>query len=167
MLALADEAERLAAVEVAKAVVASDMVVALADAADEPLARANTCGVLAMTLAYANRFAESLAVCEAGIAIADGAGLVVEAARVRLASVHALSRLGRYDEALAAGEAARVARRGPARRPSPRAPTSASAPPTTSATNRAWRLLTTTAPALPSPPTQSPWPSSKPTAAPR
>lgn len=109
LLSLADEAERLAAVEVAQAVAAAAMVVALADEAGAPLARANARGAQAMTLAYANRFADALAVCETGIAIAESAGLVVEAARVRLASVHALSRLTRYDEALVAGEAARAA----------------------------------------------------------
>lgn len=109
LLSLADEAERLAAVEVAPAITAAEMVVALADEVGASLARANARGAQAMTLAYANRFADALAVCEEGIDIADAAGLVVEAARVRLASVHALSRLARYDEALVAGEAARAA----------------------------------------------------------
>jgi len=109
LIALADEAERLAGVEVARAVVAAEMVAALADEVGAPLPRARARRARGQSLAYAGRFADALPVEADGVAIATAAGEVIEAARGRLASVHALAALGRHDEAVAAGEAARAA----------------------------------------------------------
>lgn len=108
LVALGDEAEGMAAVEVAGALAASEMVVALADEADLPRARARARRAQAMVLANAGRLEEALSSCHSAVVIAEEARLEVEAARGRLASVPALAGLGRFDEAVAAGETARA-----------------------------------------------------------
>jgi tetratricopeptide (TPR) repeat protein len=107
VVALARETERLAVVEIAEALTASEAVVDLADAAESPCARTEARRALAMVLANAGRFEDALARCDEAVAIASAAGLLVEDARARLASVQPLARLGRYDDAIAAGEGAR------------------------------------------------------------
>lgn len=109
LIDLGDAAERLAVAEVARALEASEMVVALADAAGLPLPRARARRARAQTLAHAGRFADALPLCDEAAALADQAGFPIEAARARVASLHALASLGRHDEAIAAGEAARAA----------------------------------------------------------
>lgn len=109
LLALGDEAERLAVAEVARALEASSMVLALADRAGLPLPRARARRARAQTLAHAGRFTDALPLCDQAAALADEAGFPVEAARARLASLHALASLGRHEQAIAAGEAARAA----------------------------------------------------------
>ncbi|MCZ7569637.1 MAG: CHAT domain-containing protein [Ardenticatenaceae bacterium] len=109
LLALGDEAERLAVAEVARALETSDLVMALADANGGPLPRARARRARAQTLAHAGRFTDALSLCNEAAALADEAGLAVEAARARLASLQALASLGRHNEAIAAGEAARAA----------------------------------------------------------
>lgn len=106
LIALCEDVDQLAAGEVAQALAASEALVRLAIALEAPRAQAEALGTRAMALAYADRFAESLESCAEAIAICEHHGLVVEAARARLASVHPLARLGRFDEALATGAAA-------------------------------------------------------------
>ncbi len=108
LMALADEAERQAAVEVTRAVAASELVVAIADEARAPLARARARIAHAQTLAYAGRFADALPVYQQATSIAEGANQPIEAALARLASLHALASLARFDEAIAVGEAVRT-----------------------------------------------------------
>lgn len=107
--ALCEETDRLAAIEIGRALDASALLVALADELATPRARAETRRARAAAFSYGGQFREALATCKAAIAIAEAAGLTVAAARVRLASVQSLSELGRYDEAVAAGEAALAA----------------------------------------------------------
>ena len=109
LLALGDEAHRLATVETGRALAASEMVVALATAVGAERARARALRAHAHALAHAGRFVEALAAAEAAATVAAAAGDVVECARARLAAVHPLSSLARYDEAIAAGEEARQA----------------------------------------------------------
>jgi tetratricopeptide (TPR) repeat protein len=109
LVALGDQAERMATVDAAQAIVLAALVVELADDIGAARAQARARRALAQTLAYGGRFPEALARCEEAAAIAETAGERVEAARCRLASVHALANLGRFQEAVAAGETARTA----------------------------------------------------------
>ena len=109
LLALSEEADRLAAVEVAQALLASEMVVALADELGTPSVRTLARRGRAMVLAYGGRFDDALEIRRHAVSIGESAGLIVETARARLAGVHALAKLGRFDEALADGERARAA----------------------------------------------------------
>jgi len=106
LLALGDEAEKLAVIEVGRAVVSAELVVALADEIGSPAARARARRALGQAFAYAGRHEDALAQCRDAIDIAESAGEMVQAARARLASLHALGVLGRYDEAIEAGGAA-------------------------------------------------------------
>lgn len=109
LLALGDEAERLALVRVADALAAAEITVRLADAAGGARERARARRALAQALAYAGRHTESLASCSDAVSIATSGGEALEAARARAISLHPLGELGRYDEAVAEGEAARQA----------------------------------------------------------
>lgn len=109
LVALCEESDRVTASEVAGALAMSELLLAMAQELGSPRALAEALGSRAMTLAYAGRLAESLAASAEAIAVAGSAGLALEAARARLASVHPLARLGRFDEAIAAGTAARDA----------------------------------------------------------
>lgn len=111
LIAFCEEVEQLAAGEVALALTASEALVTLANAVHVPRAHAEALGARAMILAYAGQFAESLQVCAEAVDLSELHGLVVAAARSRLAAVHPLARLGRFDEALATGLAAREALR--------------------------------------------------------
>lgn len=107
LVALGDEAERLALVQVSRALAVSELVIELADAVGAAAARARARRARAQALCYAGRFTEALAVCREAVGIAEEAQERVEAARARLASLHALGELGRYDEAVGVGEEAR------------------------------------------------------------
>lgn len=109
LLALGDEAERLALVSVADALAAAEITVRLADALGGARERARARRALAQALAYAGRHSESLARCSEAVTIATSGGEALEAARARAISLHPLGELGRYDEAVAEGEAARQA----------------------------------------------------------
>lgn len=108
VLALSEEADGLAAVEVARALAASEMVVGLADELDTPRVRAESRGARAMVLAYAGRLDEALPTAEQAVSIARAANLQVVAARAQLASIHALALLGRHQEAIDLGDDARA-----------------------------------------------------------
>lgn len=105
---LADQAGRLVFSEVSKALEATTAVVALADELRAPRGRARARRARTQALAYAGRHDEALALCNEGLELAAAASAPVEAAMLRLASLHPLGELGRYDEAIDAGEAARV-----------------------------------------------------------
>jgi CHAT domain-containing protein len=109
LVALGDQAERMATVDAAQAVVLATLVAELADEVGGARPRARARRALAQTLAYGGRFPEALARCEEAVAIAAASGERVEAARCRLASLHALANLGRFEEAVGAGETARQA----------------------------------------------------------
>lgn len=104
---LADEAERLALRSISEALDATEVLLALADEVGAARARARR--ARAQALCYANRFDEALALFDEGAARARAVGETVEEARIGLSSLHALARLGRYDEAVERGERARDA----------------------------------------------------------
>ena len=103
LIKLGDEAEQLVVVEVARAIVAAEMVVTLADEVNIAGCRARARRAHAQSLAYAGRHAEALQLCDDAIRIAEQAGQFVQAARARLASIHSLTEIGRYDDAIANG----------------------------------------------------------------
>lgn len=105
--ALADRCERSILSRVTEALPASEALVAAADELGEPQPRIRTRRTRAQALAYAGRFADALAMCDEAIALGADGRHPVDLARVRLTSMHPLGELGRYDEALAAGAAAR------------------------------------------------------------
>ncbi|HEY7030086.1 MAG TPA: CHAT domain-containing protein [Thermomicrobiales bacterium] len=107
LVAMGDQAERMATVDAGQAVGLAALVVELADEVGGAHSRARARRALAQTLAYGGRFPEALVRCEEAAAIAAAAGDRVESARCRLASLHALAHLGRFSEAVAAGETAR------------------------------------------------------------
>lgn len=105
LLGLGDEAERTALVEVARALRATDLVVRLADEFGTIRTRARARRARAQALAYAGQHAQALAACQQAVEIA-GDDEPIEAGRARIASMHPLGELGRYDEAVAEGEQA-------------------------------------------------------------
>ena len=106
---LAEQAENLAVSEVAKALEATSVVLALADSVGQDRQRARARRARAQTLSYAGKFGEALPLfCEAAD-LAEQSGDTIEAARARMSSIHPLAGMGRYDEAIANGEAARDA----------------------------------------------------------
>ncbi|MGI9254975.1 MAG: tetratricopeptide repeat protein, partial [Thermomicrobiales bacterium] len=107
LLALAGEVQRVASAEAGRALGLADLLSALADELGDPATRAELRSVRAMALAYAGRFDDALAACEDAAIIAERAGLTAAAARSRLGAVHPLASLGRYEEAIATGRAAR------------------------------------------------------------
>lgn len=106
---LADAIEDLAMTQVTQAQTAAEMVLRLADASGSAAARAHARRALAQSLAYAGRFTEALPHCDAAVSGAEAAGLKHAAARARLAQIHPLVHLARYEAAITAGESARVA----------------------------------------------------------
>ncbi len=106
LVALGDEAERLAVVEVQRALRASELVMLLADELGRARGRVRARRARAQALAYSGQMEAALATCGEAVTIGEQCGERIEAARARVASMHALGELGRYDEAIAAGEAA-------------------------------------------------------------
>lgn len=107
--ALADEVERLAISENARAIDAGEVVAALARACAAASVQTRATRAQGQALAYGGRFDDALNCFESAVQIAERASLPVEAARARMTSMHALGTLGRLDDAIAAGSAARAA----------------------------------------------------------
>ena len=105
LCAFGDEAERLALVEVTRALTAAQLVVDLADEHGTVRPRARARRALAQALAYAGRHADALAACHEAVAI-GASEAPIEAGRAQIASLHPLGELGRYEEAIAAGNEA-------------------------------------------------------------
>lgn len=107
LYALAEEVERLAMTRVARALLASEIMLALADALGGARERARTRRARAQSLSYAGRFDEALPWGAEAVQIALDADLPVELGWAQLALVHALMGLARYDEARVTVQAAR------------------------------------------------------------
>ncbi|MHC4303112.1 MAG: CHAT domain-containing protein [Planctomycetota bacterium] len=103
---LTELAEHLVIDDLHRALEATEVLVEVADALDDPSGRARTRRVRAQAFAYANRFPEALDDLSRSVELAETAGDPEAAARARLSMVHALARLGRFDEAIAAGDRA-------------------------------------------------------------
>jgi CHAT domain-containing protein/tetratricopeptide (TPR) repeat protein len=106
LVALGDESERLAVVEVTRSLRASELVVNLADQVGKTRSQVRARRARGQALAYAGRFPEALAICQEAIQLGESGDQPIEAARARLACMHALGEMGRYDEAIVAGETA-------------------------------------------------------------
>lgn len=104
---LCESAERAAISDLAGSLATTQALVCIADAAGERGARVRR--ARAQALSYANRFAEAERTLAEGIALAEANDDQLEAAQCRLMSLHALARQGRFDEAVAMGEAAHEA----------------------------------------------------------
>jgi tetratricopeptide (TPR) repeat protein len=107
--ALGDEAERLSVVEVSRGLEAAELVLDLARTAGAPELVARAQRARARALAYAGRSGEALVACRDAASLAAAAGDVLEEARCRLAAMPPLAELGRLDEAIEEGQAARAA----------------------------------------------------------
>lgn len=107
LVALADEADQLAMAEAGKGCDAADVVLSLAIEVGNPLAEVRSLRARARALAYAGRFEEALATTQQAALRGEEEGELFEAGRARLISMHALGELGRLDEAFHAGELAR------------------------------------------------------------
>lgn len=103
---LAEAVEDIAMTRPGEALAAAEMVVALAEASGERAARARARQARAQARAYAGAFEEAAPEFFAAIQLADEARAEKQAALARLAAIHALVHLGRFSEALAAGEVA-------------------------------------------------------------
>jgi tetratricopeptide (TPR) repeat protein len=108
---LIDESEKLVISDLDRAGRATEAVLRLADACTpgDAALRARARRIRAQALAYANRFEDAIGLLDEAIDIAEAGGCPLESARARATSLHALARLGRYDEAVRAGEQARAA----------------------------------------------------------
>ncbi|MFO0874354.1 MAG: hypothetical protein U0575_10320 [Phycisphaerales bacterium] len=106
LLALGDEAERLATTKVDAAIDSSRIAIELADRIGGPRERSRSRRAHGMALAYGGRLHESLIACEEAAQLASSHGERIESARARMAALHPLCKLGRYEEALRAGDAA-------------------------------------------------------------
>lgn len=106
LLAMSDEAERLVVSDLSLALSTAHAVRALADEQGEPAAKTRARRALAHALAYSNRYPEALDMLGEARGIATGADMQLEVAKIDLFTLHALARLGRFDEALKAGSRA-------------------------------------------------------------
>ena len=106
-IAAADEIDRLALTDLPRALTLLPRLIEAARAlpsAGPALTRVLRSSGQALT--YANRFADAAETFSQAISAGEEAGAPVEAAMARNTSIHVLCRLGRLDEAIAAGEAA-------------------------------------------------------------
>lgn len=94
-------------VDLPAALAGANAVVETADAGGQPVSRLRARRVKAQCLSYANRFGDSLGVLDDAAAIAQQFQDRRELALVNMTRLHALARLGRFDEAVEAGESAR------------------------------------------------------------
>jgi hypothetical protein len=108
LLQLSDTADRIAADDVGRGLAVREALVALADEAGGPEARCEVRRRLGMSLAYAGQLPEAIRVTETASAIAVAASLTVAGARTKLTLLQILTSQGRFDDALAAGFAARA-----------------------------------------------------------
>ncbi|MBS0198211.1 MAG: CHAT domain-containing protein [Planctomycetes bacterium] len=104
---LSEEAERGAISDLSHALACTEVLVAVADASRERRSRVRR--ARAQALAYANRFAEAMDSLQEGIRLAEECGDEAESAQCRLMALHTLARQGKFEEAVAMGEASRDA----------------------------------------------------------
>lgn len=107
--ALCGEVETLVIADLARATAVSARVVVVSDLVGENETRAAARRIRAQALAYANRLDEALALLAEASEVLEGGSASLETARVELATLHSLARLGRHAEGVVAGERARAA----------------------------------------------------------
>ena len=106
---LGQEAEQLAVTDVGRAIAVTEPLVEIADLVGTALGRALARRARGHALCNAGRLEEGWRACTEAAALAEEAGRPVEAGRARLRSMQALGELGRFNESIEAGEAARRA----------------------------------------------------------
>jgi tetratricopeptide (TPR) repeat protein len=109
LAALGEEAERLAVSDLGAAMAVTECLPALADAMGAGAARSSVRRARAHVLCNAGRLEEGRLLCDEAARLAEEGGWPVEAGRARMRSMQALGELGRFDESIVAGEAARAA----------------------------------------------------------
>jgi len=83
------------------------IVAAIADMHGDPMLRAQARRALSRALAWGSEYEQALCMADEAARMASQAGLDEEEGRARLASMHALTEMGRLEDAAAAGMAAR------------------------------------------------------------
>jgi tetratricopeptide (TPR) repeat protein len=109
LTALSDAAEQMAMTDPGRALAATACLIPLADALDTGIGGARVRRARAHALCNAGRLEEGWLLCDEAARLADAAGAPVEAGQARMRSMQALGELGRFDESIAAGEAALAA----------------------------------------------------------
>lgn len=104
---LLQEVNNRAMLDLKSARAAGEMVIQLADLIEDDLCSAQARRTLSRVLAYESEYEQSLEVALVASEIATQAGLQEEAARAQLASMHALTEMGRFDEAAEVGKDSR------------------------------------------------------------
>jgi CHAT domain-containing protein len=107
LLTLAEHLERLVLTDLGAAMDGSALLLDLADQSGDVLTRLRARRARAQCFSYANRFAEALSVLDEAGRIAAQHDQGRELALVNMTRLHGLARLGRLDEAVAAGIEAR------------------------------------------------------------
>ncbi len=107
MLSLGDEVEALAARDPASAVSVGRALIEVAQSLGVPRAEIRASRATAVALAAAGCAEDSIALADSAALLADQHGLALDAARARVASLAPRTMLGRTDEALRIGTAAR------------------------------------------------------------
>ncbi len=98
---------QLAMQDVPAAVRGGRIVVDIADACGTPAHQARSRRALSRAFAWESSYDKALATAQDAVRVAEAAELFEEAGRARLASMHALTEMGRLDDAASAGLAAR------------------------------------------------------------
>ena len=106
---LIDEAGRWVIADLERALRATQSLVDLSDALAGRRVRGQARRARGQALAYASRYEEARKMFCESIELAEQANEPVAAARARMSMLHVLDRLGRADESIATGEAARAA----------------------------------------------------------
>ncbi len=94
--------------DVPRAMAGGRAVVRVADLFGNPLLQVRARRATSRAMAWGSAYAAALSLADDAVDIAEQAGLQEESGRARLASMHALTELGRLDDAAAAGKAARA-----------------------------------------------------------
>ena len=109
LFGLGDRCEQAAAADVTRALDAAEAVETAARTLGHVSAALRARRARVTALAYCGRLAESVALADGSIAEADANDEAIESARIAVASMQPLTRLGRTDEAIARGERAATA----------------------------------------------------------
>ncbi len=106
---LAAEAEQLAVTDAGQALEVTACLVAVSDGIGSALGRSLVLRARGSALCHAGRLEEGWLFCDQAAQLAEKAGRPIESGLARLRSMQALGELGRFDESVNAGEAARAA----------------------------------------------------------
>ncbi|MHC4219573.1 MAG: tetratricopeptide repeat protein, partial [Planctomycetota bacterium] len=109
LMTLGEAAEQLALTDAGRALAATECLVPLADSLGAAVGRARVRRARAHALCNSGRLEEGWLLCDEAARLAELAEAPVEVGKARMRSMQALGELGRFEESIAAGEAARAA----------------------------------------------------------